>query len=648
MSIPTFERIKNIGDEDIRTGVSYSKSIFLDNSKEGHIRSYAVERNNKWRTEMNEFLKKNSPKTSRGTINNDFYKYKFRYDIVVPQKIYDAIMAHYIEVQDTKEGEFINKYMDHIMMFCQAIHYYNGKYISYVKAKKEKTPLYVKLIYSLVGRYYKRFCEVLLRIKVLDIDMTYLPAHLDKKRDVSKRGMCRHYGFSIPIDENFVVYQITNRTIITRAYDAGDGVDYTNGSKNIISDQEMNNYFSQHFELSKKASKVRHLDYEGYGSYFSHLAEDGDKFKNLNIGRDRFGNRLYHPFCYMKKALREYVKINGQLANKHMDINNSHPYFFSILFDNKFLDHISELLNEQEMTLFRSVANNPIFQNKIKLFKQITSSGCYYDFLRDNIKTDWDIKRLNMCYFYGKINKRSQIYKFFDKNFNFINMVKHNLTRMGDYKRLCQILQRVEAHVVIDGIFSKLMKMGLNVIPLHDCISCTEEDYDVVQQVMINEFEDIGMEYKPAFDKSLTSNGVSKEFDKMKKKNGGLFLNKGILLEQLNAIIKSVGINNRVFKEGMKPHNMDYIDMKFEDMRHLIDDGTADKYYELRIKLDSEQYDDFDYEEIFELYKQSDEMKKKWYSREVVGYVKINPIEFYNMLKGTNYKTRVKESNYVY
>ena len=93
---------------------------------------------------------------------------------------------------------------------------------------------------------------------------------------------------------------------------------------------------------------------------------------------------------------------------------------------------------------------------------------------------------------------------------------------------------------------------------------------------------------------------------------------------------------------------MDYIDRKFEDMKHLIDDGTADKYYELRIKLDSEQYDDFDYEEIFEQYKKNEMMKKKWYSREIVGYVKINPIEFYNMIKGTNYKTRVKESNYVY
>ena len=648
MSKQVFDRIKDVGSEDVRKSISYSRMKFLENSDQGYIRSYAIERNNKWRNEMNDFLKKNKPRTERGTINNDFYKFKFRYDVVVPKPIYEAIMCHYITVQGTKEGEFISKYMDHIMMFCQAIHYYNGKYVSYVKAKKEKTPLYIKLIYSLVGRYYKRLCELLIRINVLDIDMTYLPAYLDKKKDATKRGMCRHYGFRVALDDKFVIYQITNRTIITRAYDSGDGVDYENGSKNIISDLAMNDYFSEHFELSKKASKVRHLDYEGYGTYFENISEDGSKFKNLNIGRDRFGNRLYHPFCYMKKALREYVKINGKLANKHLDINNSHPYFFSMLFDNKFLEHVSDILTEQEIILFQSVANNPLFQSKVKLFKQLTSSGCYYVFLRENIKTDWDIKKLNMCYFYGKVNKRSQIYKFFDKNFNFINIVKHSITRMGDYKRLCQILQRVEARVMVDGIFLKLMKSGLNVIPLHDCISCTSDDYETVVKVVKEEFESIGVEYLPAFDKNLSSEAISGEFDKVKKRFGSLFLNKGILLEQLNALIKMVGINNRVFKEGMKTHNMDYIDRKFEDMKHLIDDGTADKYYELRIKLDSEQYDDFDYEEIFEQYKKNEMMKKKWYSREIVGYVKINPIEFYNMIKGTNYKTRVKESNYVY
>lgn len=634
-------------------GIKYSHSFFSKDTSQGPIRSYAVERNNIWRAEMNKFVGANCSTTCNGKINNNYYRHKFKYDVIVPHNVYAKLLEHYRDLKISGDEDrivFFEKYIDHIMMFCQAVNYYKGRYISYSSARKDKTPLYVKLIYSLVGREYQKILNVLKSLDIIDVDMTYLPAYLDMKQGTDKKGMCRHYNFKIELDERYVVYQITNRVIITKAYDSGENYSDTSysegGAKSIIKDSEANEYFSKNFELSKNANRKE--DYDGFSAYFMRLSPDGDKFKNQSIGRDKFGNRLYHPFCYMKTGLRQYIEINGNTDTTKIDLNNSHPYFFSMLFDLNFISHVSHLLTEGEIELLQSIVNNPLFFDKIKLFKQITSSGCYYDFLKENIDTDWDTKVMNMCYFYGKFNKRNYLYRFFDKNFNFVNIVKYNIIKQGGYKRLSQILQRVESFVMIDGVFSKLRKLNLNVIPLHDCIMCSSSDKEIVKRVMIEEFLKIGVEYLPKFDKAIKSTRMLSEYEKIKEKDGSVFLNKGILFEKLNEIIKAAGIKNRVFKEGMKSESITYIDMRFEDKRELIDDEVANAYYDLRIKLDLEQFDLVDYKNIFELYKKTNMTKKKWYARNVTGQVKINPIEFFNHLYGSSMKTRVKESNYVY
>ena len=93
-------------------------------------------------------------------------------------------------------------------MFCQAINYYNGKYLSYTKDKKDKTPLYIKFIYSLIGRDYKKICDLLIKIKILDIDMAYLPAYLDTNKSGEKKGLCRHYQIILPKDEKYIKQHI--------------------------------------------------------------------------------------------------------------------------------------------------------------------------------------------------------------------------------------------------------------------------------------------------------------------------------------------------------------------------------------------------------------------------------------------------------
>ncbi len=641
----------------IRQGMKYTAKYAEESKSAPHLRSFATERNNNWKKESKKFLAENAPKTKDGKLNNDYYRYKFKYDVVVPKIVYDTILDYYkysLEIGCVEDYEFIEKYIDHLMMFSQALFYYRDKYKSFIGSKRDKTPMYVKLLYNMLGRDYRQIVFFLQKLGLIDIDHMYVPAWRDYKTDSDRKGICKHYCFTVNLGDESYVYQITNRVIITKAYISdtriNEDVEYATSASSISRDKALNKYMSDNFDMSDDFSEYRHYDYNGYTYYYSRL-DDEQRFKNFMIGRDSFGHRLYHPFLNMKGKARKFIEIDGMDDNKMMDIANSHPYFFSLLFDRNFLKYVGELLTDEEVALFESIIDDHIFKDKLNLFKKIVSSGRYYDFLRQNIKLppqSLEMKKINMIYFYGPYNKRNAIYKFFDRNFNFINMVKYRIIRMSGYKRLCQILQRVEAKVMIDDLFFGLVNEGYKVIPFHDAIFCSPKDAGIVRKRMYDVFKKINVEYMPTFDKRGDIEKINDVFDKLKYEGGKKFIENVLLYENLNFVIKSVGIRNRVFRENMKPETVSYIDQRFEDMRDQIDDVVAERYYDLRMKMDMGETVEFDYAKMFEDYKKTTVKKKKFYAKDVVDMVKINPIEFMNYTYGTNYKTRVRENNYVY
>ena len=657
LSFEALNRLNTHVHQKIKTNIKYAQGFMSESGQDVFLRSYATERNMKWKEEMKEFVNNNSPVTSENKINNDFYRHKFKYDVVVPKSIFDTIIDYYlysVEENVIEDVKFVEKYMDHMMMFCQALFYYKDKYISNIKSKRDKTPMYVGLLYSFLGREYRKILYFLQKIGVIHIDDMYVPAYRDYNSASEQKGICKHYGFADKTSDFCIVYQISSRVIINKAYNndtrISDEIEYSNKPSNIQRSKELNAYFSDNFRMSDSFKDNRHLDYNGFTYYYSRICEQGPRFRNFVIGRDTFGSRFYHPFLNIKSKMRDFIEIDGSIDNTTIDISNSHPYIFSMLFDNNFVEYNRELMTREEVELFKSIAFDPMFSEKVELFKKIVSSGKYYSFLEENIKNQSakELKKLNMTYFYGPVNKRNVIYRFFDENFDFINMVKHKMIMMGGYKRLCQLLQRIESKIMIDELFMKLKDEGYKLIPLHDAFMCPKKDESSIRQHILNAFRDIGVKYLPNLDKSSDHTDINKIFDKIKFQNGSLFINKSLLFEELNFIIKSVGINNRVFKEDMKEKNKMYIDQKFEDMRHLIDDDVANKYYELRMDLDIEKYDKFDYTELFEKYKETNITKKKWFSRDVAVHVKVNPIEFINYIHGTNYKTRVRERDYIY
>lgn len=651
--IKDFQRLgaqKKIIDK-LKISNEISKNRIVD-----ELRAENIERNKSWRKEFENFKSNNSRSNGDGKLNNKFYRKSFSYDIVIPKNIYDELLLFYkyaLEQEMEEDILFFDKYFDHLVVFLYAVTFYREKYPSNLYSRLGKTPLHVKFIYSLVGREYAKVTEFLQKIGLLQIDYFYVAGYADTKCIGGKRGVCRHYKVTKEPSEIGIVHRVTSRIIVNKIYSykpkkSNDIIipenkpsKKTNGANK---DKTLNEWFSSYVDFDKSIYSNKNKDFDGFAYIFSRLKDGVNKFEDFKIGRDDFGNRMYHPILNINKRLREHVTINGSLDNVVIDIDNSHPYFFSCLFDEDFLDNVSHILTDEEYKLFKDVSLDDKHKESISLLQKITSSGNYYSYLSEHMKTE-NVKDVNMYFFYGKINKMNEVYQLFNKNFKFINYVKAAIIKIGGFKRMCQILQRVESYVVIDRIFMRLISEGINAIPLHDAMMCNRINEDRVREIFAEEIHKLKIKRLPSLDKA---EDISDDIKRINEINFNLFINKNRVFEELNVIIKACGIKSRVFKEDMLDKSKNYIDEKFENVRELIPDDIADRYYELRLIVESGQFDFADHSEIFNKYVRINLTKRKWFSQDVVGTVKINPIEYYNYIYGTNYKTRLRESNYIY
>lgn len=654
------KRVEN--KRDFIECLSWSYENFKDN--EGLNESLALfecaERNNKFREDFLLYYNKNEYITDDNKVNNKFYRNaKFRYDAVVPLNIYTKIMEHLNSIIDDdtqkEKVKYVLKNLDRIMMLCALISFRKTRYKNRHPKKQGMTQITHQMLTSILGKTFNKSMDYLCNdVKIVIWDKEYIPGIYDKTGNNS--GLCRSYKFSEEAS-GIICHRIHDKVLIKRIYndkDEDSELRHMNNESKVSKDDYLNEYFSKNFTLAEEAYKNKHIDLEGFTRYISKLSGNGDdKFKRFKIGRDTFGSRLYNPFLYLKKELREFILINGSSDTTNVDINNSHPYFFSMLFDERFLNSVKHLLNVDEYKIFHSFSKNANFMEKIDIFQKITSSGTYYNYLMQSLgmsnsaENFKKIKKMNMCYFYGRINKNNKIYKYFDDNFNFINIVKYSIIKQGSYKRLCQILQKVEAFVLIDGIFGDLMPK-ISLIPLHDGFQCNKSDVPLIESTLLNNFKRLGVKYLPTWNKSTSLEEFNVSLSFIKKAHFNLFINKNELLESLNTLLLYVGIRNKKFKEGMKDENKVYLDNRFERVREMIPDEVANTYYELRLRLESKDYIRNDYSEHYQEYERSPLMKRRYYGRNVIGMVKLNPVEFLNQVNNGTQKTRVKEQNYFY
>lgn len=587
---------------------------FFDNREEAH--KSAILSNISSKKIYNDFLNND---LSKGKL----YNKNFYYSISLKRKHYEDIKNYYdycCANNIVDEIDFINKKIEYIYLFVYLIDYYSTKYTSHASNHQSETPLSVKFIYKFLGRYYHSVLYFLQKNGVVDYTEKYIPSYLD----VHKKGLCRHYWLCDNNDEEYVTISLSNRHIISKMFGKSDRL---RGIELI----------DEGIELDKSILEAN-VSSDEYENYFRTM---GGKVK---ITRDEFGNRLYHPYLSLKKEVRRFISIDGETDNSMLDIRNSHPYFFSMLFHEDFRKNVDHLLSKEEIKFIKNLSNNPIYEKQIEAFQRITSAGNYYKYLENELGAHESMKELNMYYFYGSFNKKNAIYRLFKNNFSFINKFKFFIIQKYGHKRLSSLLQRVESFIVIDHLMKKIGDSGIKTITFHDAFMLRECDMEKAICLIKEQLNVMGVKYLPSF--NGYKNELANSFEDIKTQDFFLFINKCMTYERLNRLIKNAGIKNRIFKEDMTVESREYISNRLYNT--TSDMSVIDEYKRLLQKIDTNDYSEFDDYSLYNEYKNSNMRKKVYFAKNSFEYMRINPIEFFNYKNGENFKTRLKENFYLY
>lgn len=221
------------------------------------------------------------------------------------------------------------------------------------------------------------------------------------------------------------------------------------------------------------------------------LISDG----RFRISRDDYG-RVHTNVTNLKSELRSFLRIDGHTLSG-FDISNSQPLFLAMLLSNPSKVEVERI--------FSSLPSHDVYAlslmncTDLDAYRELAASGRLYEFIqselggrhsRENIKTEC------MKFFYGWKDTRSIVGPVFREHFpSVLNAI--NLIKASNYRTLSHLLQRLEARFVIDSVCGRLKtETGIPLITIHDSILTTDENEEILKDVMFAEFAKFGVQPK--------------------------------------------------------------------------------------------------------------------------------------------------------
>lgn len=178
---------------------------------------------------------------------------------------------------------------------------------------------------------------------------------------------------------------------------------------------------------------------------------------NYYITVDKKTERVFSNYTNIMKEFRDLIEIDGQ-TTAEVDIANSQPALLATLY--------------------------PYDCEERTRYIQLVKDGKFYETINNGMEKPFDDKKkvktsIYSCVFFNHI-KASDTYRSFAKNFPLL------ASYMGSFnpKELAIELQRREARIVIDGVVSRLRKMGVKAITIHDSIRVEARLVEIAKYVM--------------------------------------------------------------------------------------------------------------------------------------------------------------------
>jgi hypothetical protein len=224
--------------------------------------------------------------------------------------------------------------------------------------------------------------------------------------------------------------------------------------------------------------------------------------KDFYLIKDPY-NRIHTNLTNLKSNFRKYLSFNNtKLIN--IDISNSQPLLILLLFKYSILSNSNNIISNLNPSLLKphtyTLTDTRRFClsantcSDIELYQQLVESGKLYDYLSEkiNFPKEQIKKALFKKVFFGK--RMSKTFSMLFPNISkFIKKVKKK-----DYKRLAWMMQRIESKIIISKVCGRIMEEhpDLFISTIHDSIMTVPAGVEIVRQIMIEEFNNLGISPK--------------------------------------------------------------------------------------------------------------------------------------------------------
>ncbi len=209
-----------------------------------------------------------------------------------------------------------------------------------------------------------------------------------------------------------------------------------------------------------------------------------DSLKHQDI--DIYNRNIYSVDCINDKHIFYHFDSYGRMHTNYT-ILKSFIRKNCLLIDGEETCEI-DIANSQPLFLTKLIDTNMVDQKEFDLFKELTITGTYYQYIMNQlVESDKNkIKEMTYKVLFGRNIGSSKVDKQFKKLFPTIHrFIKTYKKENGDYRILAYDLQKAESNLIFNTIIKKIVKFypEIKLITIHDSIVIPRKYRDEVNQI---------------------------------------------------------------------------------------------------------------------------------------------------------------------
>jgi len=209
-----------------------------------------------------------------------------------------------------------------------------------------------------------------------------------------------------------------------------------------------------------------------------------DSLKHQDI--DIYNRNIYSVDCINDKHIFYHFDSYGRMHTNYT-ILKSFIRKNCLLIDNEETCEI-DIQNSQPLFLTKLIDTNMVDQKEFELFRHLTTTGTYYQYVMSQLGENDKKKVKEMTYkvLFGRNIGSSKVDKQFKKLFPTIHQfIKTYKKENGDYRVLAYDLQKAESNLIFNTVIKKVMKFypEIKMITIHDSIVIPKKYRDEVNQI---------------------------------------------------------------------------------------------------------------------------------------------------------------------